>query len=383
MKILIINGGALPVPSVKGGAVETLVDHALKDCSISSEFDITVFSVYDNLALQNVGKYNIEFKFINEGFWYKIGKIIRAIINRLNIIYIGNQYISTIYKIMKKENLYYDKIIVENSPRFALILKHQFSDKIILHLHNDYLNTSEKFSKQIVDEYDEIYCNSNFVIREVNKIMPQNKTKLLYNGIDLTRFTKNKNKNNLRKKYNITEQDKVFVYSGRIVPEKGVLELIKAFLKLNDNHSKLLIVGDITNKKNHFIEEIKYLSVDNHNIIFTGYVSQDKINEIYSMCDFGVVPSKCNEAFGLSAAEFLAVGLPVIYSNDGALDEVVDLSCGLDVDKLNLEKTLVEKMEMAIHLSDAEYQVKSKNARNKAKQFSLKKYIDGYHSMLK
>ena len=53
MKIAILTSGILPVPSVQGGAVETLVDHYLEYNDQHQLHDITVFSVYHPAVLKH------------------------------------------------------------------------------------------------------------------------------------------------------------------------------------------------------------------------------------------------------------------------------------------------------------------------------------------
>ena len=72
-KIAIICPAELPVPSVKGGAVETLIDHFLDENEKRGEqaLEIIVYSVYDiNAELESKKYKNVKFKYfkINEKF---------------------------------------------------------------------------------------------------------------------------------------------------------------------------------------------------------------------------------------------------------------------------------------------------------------------------
>lgn len=382
MKILIINAGSLPIPSVKGGAVENLTEMAISDQSITKGNDITVVSVYNEVAQKKSSDFNCKFIYIKETVMFKFFRILRTLFNRLNFCYIGNEYIHEVYKYLKKNNSYYDKVIIENAPRFALILKHKFSDELILHLHNDYLSPHEKFGEQIINEFDEIYCNSKFVISEVNRVISTNKTKLLYNGIDLNRFRSLGVSDINRNMYNIHKNDKVFIYSGRIVPEKGICELIEAFTSLKQNNCKLLVIGSLNGASKKFRKRILELINNNSNIILSGYIPYEEIHNLYSLGYFGVVPSKCNEAFGLSALEMLAAGLPVICSDDGALSEIVNDECGYIVSKKKLVSNLKAKILVAINLDSSIYEKMSSNAILSSKSFSKEKYISNFKKMI-
>ena len=129
----------------------------------------------------------------------------------------------------------------------------------------------------------------------------------------------------IRKKYDIDENDIVFVYSGRLSPEKGVLEAVKAFSKTNLSNAKLLIIGGIwygCNKVNDYFKQLKEFS--NSNVIFTGYVLHNEIEKYLCASDIGLVPSICNEAAGLSVVEFMARKNLVIASNRGGIKEYMN-----------------------------------------------------------
>lgn len=382
VKVLIINAGSLPIPSVKGGAVENLIELAAFDETINCQNDITIVSVFDPEAEMESKQYNCDFIYVKETLLFKIFRVFRALFNKLNIFYIGNEYIYRVNKILKKQKKYYDKIVIENAPRFSLILKHKYSKELILHLHNDYLSTEEKYADKIIDEFDKIYCNSKFIIDEVNSARRNDKTELLYNGVDLNKFKKINSCDDIYRKYNLSHNDRIFVYSGRIVREKGILELVEAFNRLKFDNCKLLIIGSLNNIDRKFKKNLMKEAEKNSNIIFCGYVPHSEIQKLYSIGYFGVVPSKCNEAFGLSALEMIAMGLPVICSDDGALPEVVSSDCGMIVDKNNLVLGLSDAIVSAFYMNDSDYKILSNNAVKSAGKFSSKQYINDFKKMI-
>ena len=134
---------------------------------------------------------NCRFKYIKTaGIIYQSQRILRHIINKFSKKYIGNEYIHMVKKKIKKEGEKYDLIIIENEPQYGLIIeKVKEKAKLILHLHNDYLNENSKNAKVIYNTYDEIFAISNFISNRVNNIQPNiKKAKVLYNGIDVNRF---------------------------------------------------------------------------------------------------------------------------------------------------------------------------------------------------
>lgn len=380
MKILIINSGELPIPPSDGGAVEGLIDIFVSNKYIQQKYDITIVSKYSEKALIESKKYNCHFEFINtEGFFYKFSKIVRFIINKISPVYLGNAYIQKVKSRLKNKK--YDVIIVENSPLYGLVLKHKFSDHIVLHLHNDYLNKNSKFNKQVLAVYDEIFAISKYIKHRIESIEQTNKVKVLYNGVDLKQFKHTPKKIELLKKFNIKKTDFVYICSGRIVPEKGILELIKAFNNVSIQNEILLIVGSPnygTNKSTTYMEQVLNEASKNKRIKFTGFISHSNIDDVYSIGDFGIIPSKCNEAFGLSAIEFLATGIPIIITNDGALPEIASKQSCIIIDKNNLEKNIEIVLKKVRTFNSEKIVSMKKNAIIHAKKFSKEIYCDNF-----
>ena len=100
LKILIITPGKLPVPATCGGAVENLIQQLLDDNEKNTNFEFTVFSLYEEKAFEYSKKYKYtKFIFIDgDTKKYKISRVIRYLINRLPGIYIGNSYIHLVKK---------------------------------------------------------------------------------------------------------------------------------------------------------------------------------------------------------------------------------------------------------------------------------------------
>lgn len=326
-KVLIINSGDLPLPPTSGGAVEKLVDDFCSYRNSNQKFEITVYSKYDKNASKIKTNYIIKYIRMSKRL-HIIYKAFYHIINNISGRFISNEFIHKVKKNIVKEKVKYDILIIENSPQYINVIPKEFYNIAILHLHNDYINIDMRYSKDIIKKYDYIYCVSKFIEQRILKVSANYKgTRILYNGVDLRESVNNIN---IRKKYCINANNKIIVYSGRIVPEKGICDVIDIFNSKKFKNLTLLIIG-----KYNF--STKY----SDNIVFTGYIRHEDLMGIYKQCDYGIVPSKCNEAFGVSAIEFLKMQLPIIYTNDGALPEIVNEKCGILVDKNNFYDEMV------------------------------------------
>ena len=312
MKILLITPGKLPVPAVNGGAVENLIQMLLDENECKYKNDITVVGVYNENA-EKISKNYRYSKFI----FLKINRIkkyIRGFINKFSKTYIGNEYIVKIKKVINFSE--YDYVIVENEPQFSLIIRKYIKGKLILHLHNDRLNVNSQFNKEIFNDYDKIITLSNYIRDIVRKIDERHKQKIqtVYNGVDIIKFQKSiyaeQELIELKEKYGIGKNEKILIYSGRIVPEKGVKELVEAYLQIeNKSNVKLIISGGIdynSKKESEYLIKVKKIANNEKNIVFTGYINYDEMPKLYRIADIGIIPSLWDEPFALTVIENLA-----------------------------------------------------------------------------
>ena len=243
MKILIITPGIHPVPPVKGGAVENLIDFILKD-NIDNE--ITIYSIYEKNIETSLKEYNnIKFKFIKKNkFLELIFKYSEKIYRKFFNVYIGNYFVNKVYKSLKITKEEYDIIIIENMPKYILKLNNVLGNgKKVLHLHNDYLYKNTFKDLEILELYDNIICVSNFIKNRVSTINTStDKIYTLYNGIKLNQ-TKLQNEETIYSKYKIKKNKINIIYTGRMVKDKGIENLVNAFCDFNNDNYQLILVG--------------------------------------------------------------------------------------------------------------------------------------------
>ena len=394
LKITIITNGTLPVPPTKGGAVENLVEIFIKFNEDFNDFQLNIFSVHDDKSKQLSNQYNNTYFYFIEtkSFLYKLGRGVRFLINKLRRGTLKNQFI---YQVSKHKQLIQDSdlILIENNPDFLPIIRKITNSPLGLHLHNDYLNKDRfTYSKKMLSGIDFVIGVSKYISSRVYEISPKTcKINFVYNGINLERFGNTllpKDRNGLRSKYRIYDEDIVIIFAGRILESKGVKFLIKIFIELAEKFSiKLLIVGSSgfeNSKKNNFIKEMELLTnIVRSKIVFTGYVNYDDIHRVYSLADIAVFPSIATEAFGLTTIEALASGLPVIVSDSGGMPEVVDNTCGFVIRRdSNFKLNLKKKLELLIINKELRHKM-SIAAKKRASCFSDINYYKSLSSYLK
>ncbi|MBT1247044.1 MULTISPECIES: glycosyltransferase family 4 protein [unclassified Thermosipho (in: thermotogales)] len=108
-----------------------------------------------------------------------------------------------------------------------------------------------------------------------------------------------------------------FGFIGRLVPNKGIEVLLKAYLKIKKPNYRLFIAG--TGEENY--EEYLKSKYKDNSIIFMGRVKQE---EFFKKVDVTIVPSIWYEPLGIVVLESFAFGTPVIGSNTGGIPEMIN-----------------------------------------------------------
>ncbi len=380
---IILPGDKLPLPSVKGGAVESLVQCLLDYNEKYHTYNFVVFSVYnEEAALKSRSYKHTDFKYINtDSLNYKLKQVFRWIYNRF-FPYIGNQFINSVMNGMDTD---YDYVLIENAPWFVIPLKRKMNMSMVQHLHNNYLGITSSFNQQIIDNSDFVLAVSKFIKNEILSHLncTPELISVLYNGISLERFGKSECLWSLREQLGISHDDFVFVFSGRLVPEKGIKELLLAIKQIQHLNFKLLIIGSSffsSDRKTSFIEELQNLSSELPNVIFTGYIPYQKIQDYYHLANVAIVPSIGDEACPLSCIEFMASSLPLIVTDSGGMVELVDEDCAIII-KRN-ENIITQLKDAMIYLlnNKRKCQLMGEAARKRSTLFSdlvySKKFMD-------
>lgn len=117
------------------------------------------------------------------------------------------------------------------------------------------------------------------------------------------------------------KKDSYILFLGRIVPEKGVAYLVKAFKKVNTD-KKLVITGGASDT-DEYMNELKDLAQDDDRIIYTGFVQGRLLEELYSNAYVYTLPSDL-EGMPLSLLEAMSYGNCVLGSDISEIAEVVE-----------------------------------------------------------
>lgn len=168
---------------------------------------------------------------------------------------------------------------------------------------------------------------------------------------------------------------------GRIVPEKGFDLVIEAFARVHAQFpdARLMVVGDGPERAS--LEcRAEDLGVAGRTK-FLGWVAPDEVPEVLDRSTIMLVPSRCEELFGLVAVEAALAGRPVVATRTGGLPEVVlDGRTGIlvpvdDVDAMaNAITQLLGDRELATRLGS--------NAADSARnRFGLESFVANYDDL--
>lgn len=152
---------------------------------------------------------------------------------------------------------------------------------------------------------------------------PADKVDVIFNGVDSSKFEfdwSEAERLETRRKY-ATDDEKIVIYVGRFVREKGIQVLLNAVhaVLAEEPKTKFLIVGGGVRDK---FENFTRWAGLGESVKFTGFMSGRQLHELYRCADVAVFPS-LYEPFGIVALEGMAAGVPVVSSDAGGLKEIV------------------------------------------------------------
>ncbi len=189
-----------------------------------------------------------------------------------------------------------------------------------LGLHNRMQNEINEIEKNLALEAQKIICCSSYMKEEICTLFGTfaDELTIIPNGVDPEAFIKLPKKS----KFKIANDDNIVFFIGRLVPEKGVWQLLKAFpqvlYKIPDAR---LFIGGKGPMKSALDKLAVELGITN-NIVYTGFIKDEVRNFLYDKARVAVFPS-LYEPFGIVALEAMATNTPVIVSDVGGLKEIV------------------------------------------------------------
>ena len=378
-RIAILTPGFLPVPSVKGGAIEEIITKVINKNEVESNYKIDLFtkvdSDIDKIKLKNTQIYQIDKNAIS-GF-------IDKCINKIHLTRFHDFKFNKIYNILKRSN--YDYIIVENNffmyeYIYKKISKKTKNIKFIFHLHNDFGNAgkSNELMEYITKTAYKIITVSDFLKKRIEKMFICDNVEVLYNTIDMKKFYPSG-----EHKVNKTLK---FLYCGRIDEEKGLKFLTDAFVEVLDEgyEAELDIIGrayfDFEYERKILEKISKY-----NNIELIGRILNKDVPNYIRKADVVVIPTISEEAFGMTLLEAMACGKCAIITNSGGMLELADSEGTIVVKKEeNLKENLKGEIINLIKKPDSIVEMGRNNCKKiiQSNKFDDENYFDNFFKIV-
>jgi len=318
LRIALICTERLPVPPIRGGAIQVLIEGVLPH--LSQKHQVTVYSARDPDLKSRERSGRVEFI-------------------RLN----GSDYAGRVRKALAEARARgdaYDVVHVFNRPADLPLYKAAMPEsRFVLSLHNEMFH-KRKISfaggREAIRCAERIMTISDYIGRTVLARFPEAREKLttVYSGVDLSAYRPvwDEEAQDIRRRLrqkNGVENKKVVLFAGRLSRVKGPDILIRAMEKVAKDwpEAVLLIVGGnrITRKlTDEYSRELRAMAKKlDDRVVFTGFVPPRKMPRVYLAGDVFVCSSQWMEPLARVHYEAMGAGLPVITTNRGGNGEIV------------------------------------------------------------
>lgn len=221
--------------------------------------------------------------------------------------------------------------------------------KIIYTAHNIISHDTEhrdreiSFRKKLIREFDYILSHGEFAKNKLINVVSADPKKIyiIEHGVYGDYYPNTISKDEARKKFDLKEDDFVFLFLGNIKGYKGIEPLLNAFDNVRKKYpnAKLIIAGKVTDENSKIILEVAVLK--NKNIIYRpGFVKDDDIQNYFKASNIMVLPYK-NILTSGAALLSVTFNTPIIAPNTGLLPELIGEKQGFLFDSyINMQNTM-------------------------------------------
>lgn len=367
-KIAFISEHASPLATLGGvdsGGQNVYVDKLSKQL-VNLDYDVDIFTRWDDERLPEIVEYSSGVRIIH----IKAGPL--KFIKKENLFSHMKEFSENIINFIKKQSVPY-KIIHANfwmSGLSAMEIKIKLDIPFVITFHalgkirRIYQGKNDKFPNKRFEIEEKIIKNANQIIAECPQEREdlilyykasQDKISIIPCGFDPNEFYP-VDKNLAKMLLGVNTNDPIILQLGRMVPRKGIDNVIKSISELKHKHGfrvNLFIVGgdsdtpdpDVTPeiaRLQKIAEKEKVLE----DITFFGRKGRDRLKYFYSVADV-FVTTPWYEPFGITPLEAMACGTPVIGSNVGGIKfSIVDERTGFLVPPNNWHALSEKIMEI-------------------------------------
>lgn len=339
LSVAVVVPEMLPVPPVRGGAVENWVYDVFSRVK-DHDASVTIVSRPAGVPIDD----GIEYVGIP---WLKAESAFHALKERCTkrnpLRHLAKILNVCIYGMRVRRKLAgkaFDVINIQNEPNLLLFLRRKPGQKLVLHMHNAHLCAPvlRTLYRRLLHGVDEVVCVSEYIKSTSVAHFPEHSHKfsVVLNGTDPVLFgvrhAVRPDKFGMDHAFHEIFQDehaRYLLYVGRLVEIKGVHVLIEAFkrLRASDPGMKLVIAGSsffAGAATTEYQRELMRLAEPVRDaIVFTGFVPHERLKHLYWRADVTVVPSIWQDPCPLVVLEAMASGSCVVATKVGGIPELI------------------------------------------------------------
>jgi glycosyltransferase involved in cell wall biosynthesis len=246
--------------------------------------------------------------------------------------------------------------LVFHHPESAMGFATLYPQVPVLHVVHDYLDEKRRQVIEMHHSPNQHFISISNSQRRDAPDLPYLTT--IYNGIDTEQFA-----------YSDSAED-YLMFAGRIVPEKGLREAVQVALKTD---RRLIITGQVSPPDQWYFDEYVKPHLSDK-VLYLGMIDKAQLAKYYQKAAALLVPIRWEEPFGLTMAEAMASGTPVVAFRRGSVPEVVENGkTGFIVDNT------AEMAEAVANLG----KIKRQDCRSHVERnFTLAHMVNGYERAL-
>lgn len=219
----------------------------------------------------------------------------------------------------------------------------------------------------------------------IRRLLPRKCVKRIPNFIDIDIISKLKSKRNDKRTDGSQMQ---IVYSGWVIPTKGLRELVRACLRIENISFELNIVGSVLDEFKLELESIAIKREKGNWLKFYGQVEWEESITAIASADIFVLPSY-TEGFPNVILEAMALGKPIVATKVGAIPEMLgddtDEPCGLLVNPQDVEglhASLIDLMEKPAKASVLGERAEKRASALYESAIVMPQYVDLWRSLI-
>ena len=315
---------------------------------------------------KNIIDLNIPKSNIREGF-RKISKLIREI--KPDVLHVHHNFSALISLLIAKFN------------KTKLVIKTEHNDHRFMKWHQKILNIPILFLADVV------ICNSVSTkdsFSSVEKLLADKKSIPIYNGINVNKileFSTEENCRQIREKYGIASNERLFVCAARLIEQKNFENLITGFTAATyENQNMRLLIAGSGNLYDSLLA-LKSRSDKFSKIQFLGILPREEVYKLINAADFFVMLSLW-EGFCNAIVEAMVAKCAILSSDIVTLREVVGDEAGYFVHPKSPDEIKKAFLKFAATEDDAIRLLGEKSYKRATELFDIeitaKKYIDQY-----